>query len=471
MQELKILILEDYPPDAELAKLELEEDGLEFSSRVVDNEEDFLRELDEFEPQLILSDYKLPTFDGISALKLVRQSFPEKPFIFVSGTFGEDFAVETLKKGATDYVLKENISKLPFAVKRALKEVEKTLKRERAEKALKNSEMQYRTTINALDDILIVVDHHMQIILFNQTFERMKREFGMGKALKGQSMFEALPFLPENLKEDYLKIFETGETMITEEYHVVSGVEMVEEVRKIPIFEDEEVVRILTIIRDVTERKNSENRIKASLNEKEALLKEIHHRVKNNMQIISSLLNLQATQVKDESDSDLFKASQDRVRSMALIHAKLYQSDDLSSINFSEYINSLAYSLLSSYDVSSSVKLNMDLEDISLNIETAIPCGLILNELLTNSIKHAFPNGEGEIFINLKKGEDDKFQLIVGDDGVGFPEDLDFQKTETLGMQLVMSLINQIDGKIEIERNDGSRFKLIFGKLEYEERI
>lgn len=471
MQELRILILEDYPPDAELAILELEENGLEFASRVVDNEENFLRELNEFEPQVILSDYKLPTFDGISALKLVRRKFPEKPFIFVSGTFGEDFAVETLKKGATDYVLKENISKLPFAVKRALKEVEKTLKRERAEKALKNSEMQYRTTINALDDILIVVDSRMSIILFNKTFERKKKEFGMGKALKGQNMFEALPFLPENLKQEYLSIFETGESMINEHSYSVNGVEVVEEVRRIPVFEEGKVVRILTIIRDVTERKNSENRIKSSLNEKEALLKEIHHRVKNNMQIISSLLNLQSTQVRDEEDAELFKASQDRVRSMALIHSKLYQSDDLSSINFSEYINSLAYGLLSSYDVSSSVSLKLDLEDLSLNIETAIPCGLIINELLTNSIKHAFPNDEGEIFIKLREVGDGMFQLIIGDTGLGFPEDLDFQKTETLGMQLVMSLIKQIDGKIELERGNGSIFKIIFRKLEYEERM
>jgi two-component sensor histidine kinase len=189
------------------------------------------------------------------------------------------------------------------------------------------------------------------------------------------------------------------------------------------------------------------------------------------MQIISSLLNLQSTQVRNEEDAELFKASQDRVRSMALIHSKLYQSDDLSSINFSEYITSLAYGLLSSYDVSSSVRLNLDLEDLSLNIETAIPCGLIINELLTNSIKHAFPNDEGEIYINLRELEGDKFQLIMGDTGQGFPEDLDFQKTDTLGMQLVMSLINQIDGKIEFEKNNGSKFKIIFGKLEYEERI
>jgi PAS domain S-box-containing protein len=215
-------------------------------------------------------------------------------------------------------------------------------------------------------------------------------------------------------------------------------------------------------------RKKAEAQIRASLEEKDVLLKEIHHRVKNNMQVISSLLNLQSHHVTDPFVLDMFRESQRRIRSMALIHERLYQSSDLSRVEFSQYLRNLAIHLFHSYQVDSSrVRLTMDAEEVSLNINTAIPCGLIVNELISNALKHAFPNGRnGEVAIELHQIEGDGYCLRVRDNGVGFPEGLDFRQTGTLGMQIIATLVNQIDGRLDLQSQDGTSFTLEFNELQ-----
>jgi ligand-binding sensor domain-containing protein/two-component sensor histidine kinase len=216
--------------------------------------------------------------------------------------------------------------------------------------------------------------------------------------------------------------------------------------------------------REITERKRAEGITKEALNEREVLLKEIHHRVKNNMQIISSLLRLQSTHFKDEKVTDMFKASQSRIRSMALIHESLYRSKDLARIDFSDYIEKLTAHLFSVYRTETrAVRLKHEVRDIHININKAIPCGLIINELVSNSLKHAFPEGKaGEIYIRMDADEGERYTLIVGDTGVGFPGDLDFRKTETLGMQIIMSLVGQLNGRIELNRDKRTEFIIKF---------
>ena len=223
---------------------------------------------------------------------------------------------------------------------------------------------------------------------------------------------------------------------------------------------------------DITTRKNAENLIKSSLNEKNILLQEIHHRVKNNMQIISSLLNLQTKYVNDEEAVDILKESQNRVRSMAMIHEKLYQSKDLSHINFVDYIQSLVSNLFHSYNTEKkSIKPIFEVENLSLNIDTAVPCGLIISELVSNSLKYAFPEDvTGEILVSLKF-IDNKYVLIVQDNGIGMPADIDLNNLETLGLLLVTSLTEQIDGQITINRNHGTEFIIKFEEINYKNRI
>ena len=223
---------------------------------------------------------------------------------------------------------------------------------------------------------------------------------------------------------------------------------------------------VINVMTDLSERKEFEEKLKKSIEEKEMLLKEIHHRVKNNLMIISSLLNLQANYLKDQESIEIFKESQHRAESMALIHQRLYQSTGLKSIEFQEYITTLARDLYQSYVKDPDrVKLLLDVEEVSIDIDTAIPLGLILNELITNSMKYGFPGDmDGKVFIDLSK-KDDIYVLKVGDDGVGIQSDLDFRNTSSLGMQLVNGLVSQIDGEIELNRDNGTEFVIKFKEM------
>lgn len=225
--------------------------------------------------------------------------------------------------------------------------------------------------------------------------------------------------------------------------------------------------RIFTLIlRDITERKREEEKIRASLREKEILLKEIHHRVKNNLQIISSLLNLQSAHIRDPRALEVFKEGQGRVRSMALIHEKLYQSEDLARVDFSEYIKNLAAYLFRSYEVhAGAVRLSVEAEDVLLGVDTAIPCGLIINELVSNSLKHAFPGGTGgSINITLRPAASERLTLTVADDGVGLPEGFDVRDTPSLGLQLVNTLARQLGGNVRVGDCAGAEFSITFRK-------
>jgi PAS domain S-box-containing protein len=204
-------------------------------------------------------------------------------------------------------------------------------------------------------------------------------------------------------------------------------------------------------------------KIESSLKEKEVLLKEIHHRVKNNLQIISSLLNLQSGYIKDKESIEIFKESQNRVRSMALIHEKLYQSKDMSQIDFSEYVSELVSNLFSSYSLNSAlITLHQDINNIMLEIDLAINLGLIINELVSNAFKHGFPSGrKGNLYISMKKDEQ-KYELTIEDDGIGFSSEIDFRKTESLGLQLIITLVEQIGGEIFLFTDNGSKFVIKF---------
>jgi len=226
-----------------------------------------------------------------------------------------------------------------------------------------------------------------------------------------------------------------------------------------------ELIRINeTLSTEITERKQAEEQIQASLVEKEVLLKEIYHRVKNNLQVISSLLNLQSEYIKDTHDLEIFKQSQQRIESMALVHEKLYQSKDLARIDFGEYIRDLVASLFSSYEVNSdAIALTINIGPILLGLDLAIPCGLIINEIVSNSLKHAFPKGKnGEIRLEIVAYNDNQFILIISDNGIGLTPDIDHKKTTTLGLQLVDALTNQLSGKIELNCHNGVNFRITF---------
>lgn len=223
------------------------------------------------------------------------------------------------------------------------------------------------------------------------------------------------------------------------------------------------MVGAMETLEDITDSKIAEEQIKASLQEKELLLREIHHRVKNNLQIISSLLSLQSHYIKDEKTIELLKDSQNRVKSMALLHEKLYASESLARIDFNDYIRTLVNHLNSAYGEGlPPVDIKIDIKDVLMEADTAIPCGLIINELVSNSLKHAFPNERtGQICISLISNEDN-YILTVEDDGIGIPVEIDLKNNQTLGLLLVKSLVEQLQGTIDLTKNSGTKFKIDF---------
>jgi PAS domain S-box-containing protein len=233
-----------------------------------------------------------------------------------------------------------------------------------------------------------------------------------------------------------------------------------------PIYNDEgKVVEISGIGHDITDKKQSEKELKSSLKEKEVLLKEVHHRVKNNMQVISSILSLQSAYVEDEGVLDILRESQNRIKSMAFIHEKLYRTKDFSLIKFSDYVYNLTQNLVETYELLTvKVKLKYNLDEVFLNIDSAIPCGLIINELISNSLKYAFVDkSNGLIYIDLHQSADE-ITLRIGDNGIGFPNIIDYKNTDSLGLQLVNTLVEQLEGRVALDNSRGTTFTVTFKK-------
>ncbi|MCJ7679842.1 MAG: PAS domain S-box protein, partial [Candidatus Aminicenantes bacterium] len=219
---------------------------------------------------------------------------------------------------------------------------------------------------------------------------------------------------------------------------------------------------IQSLVRDITKRKKNEDILNRSLKEKVVLLKEIHHRVKNNMQIISSLLRLKASSLSEKGVEKIFQESQDQIRSMALVHEQLYESKDLSRIDFARYVQKLVNNLQSSYEGMAAVEIVLALESIKIDVNRAIPCGLILNELVTNAYEHAFPEGRGRLIVGLNRTPDGMIHMEVSDDGRGLPENLDLNTISSLGLTLVRDLTLQLDGRFDFSSGEGSRFEVSF---------
>ncbi len=227
------------------------------------------------------------------------------------------------------------------------------------------------------------------------------------------------------------------------------------------------------IYRDVSDRKQAEMQLQDSLKEKEILLKEIHHRVKNNLQILASLLNLQKRSIEDPKVAQLFEDSKNRVYSMAMIHESLYQSKQLNQVNLAKYLQDLVGVLAQSYDIQSKqIRFLVDIDAIDVNIETAMPCGLIVNELVTNAIKHAFPNlDQGQVSIECRSIPNGQILLTVRDNGVGIPVHVDPNEASSLGLRIAKNLARQLKGTIELDTSNGTCFSLKFAELGYRNRI
>jgi len=325
---------------------------------------------------------------------------------------------------------------------------------------LEESERKYRSLFELSPEYILVLNLKGEILDLNSAISEL---IGLEKdELVGKSIFELGFILPERIEKikEKLKTMEGGGEVKPYETKLLDSKGNEHYVR---IFN--KLVKIggddllIVVIEDLTDIKKTQKRLEKAVKEKELLIKETYHRVKNNLMIISSLLSLQSRYLKDKEALELFKESENRARSMALIHERLYRSSNLKEIDMAEYLQTLASGIFNSYTIPG-IKLNLDLDKVKMDVELAIPIGLIVNELITNSLKHAFPEGaEGEVNLKLKS-LNDNILLEVSDNGVGFPDDLDWENTPSLGLQLVKSLSDQINADVEMVSDDGTAFRI-----------
>ena len=343
--------------------------------------------------------------------------------------------------------------------------------RKRAEKALRESEGQFRLFVASVQDYaMFQMDLGGKITSWNPGVENL-----LGYA---EQEFIGQPaarlYTPEDVASgeagNELETARTAGSAIDERWHVrkdgsrffASGV--------LTAIHDEsgQLRGFAKIMRDITASQRIGEQLRSSLKEKETLLKEIHHRVKNNLQVITSLLKLQSDFIRDAHSLSLFEEMYGRVRSIAAIHEMLYRSDNLARLDFGAYLQKVTQDLFAFYKVDTQkTRLRMNIRHAAyLDISQAVPCGLIVNELITNSLKHAFVDSRPALVHVSLEGDEDRFVLTVADNGIGLPADLDPHQTVSMGLQLVNLLVDQLQATLTIDRNQGTRFSIAFSARE-----
>ncbi len=338
----------------------------------------------------------------------------------------------------------------------------------RAEEQIRLQAAKMSAIFESSTHMIWTLDREYKLVSFNNNQVRWLRDNYDLRPYVG------MPLLAGNMvsSEEYNSFWKgkidlcfAGETLKFETLFVnKKGFEHWREVFLNPIKDEKDVViEVSCIAHDITDQKEAEENLRQSLKEKEVLLKEVHHRVKNNLQVISSILNLQSSYVKDKKSLDLLLESQNRIKSMAFVHESLYQTKDFSNIKFSTYVENICSNLVHSYsNPDNPPTLEMNLDSIQLNLDIAIPCGLIINELISNALKYAFKGIEkGKLVVTVKL-VGDCIRIEISDNGNGLPPDIDFRNTDSLGLQLVVTLVEQINGKIELETKKGTKFTIEF---------
>ncbi len=409
------------------------------------------------QPDLIILDVQLPDMSGFEVCRRIKANPATSsiPVLHLSASFvkSED-KVQGLEGGADGYLVQ------PVQPIELLATINALLRIRQAEESALVMAREWQTTFDAISDGVCLLDSEGRVLRCNSAMTKLLRK--PFSEINGQ--------FHQELMQTMLGSTEVTPFTRVQKIHRRENTELQFGDRWFsltadPVFDEcGAFTGAVYIVADITERERAAAQIKASLQEKEVLLKEIHHRVKNNLQIISSLLNLQAGSISDQQTIDKLQECRNRVTLMALIHEQLYQSENLGRIDFAHYIQHLATNLFVSYDISSdAIELLLNVAPVELSIDAAIPCGLMINELVTNALKYAFPPGKsGEIRIELHANTDNHLTLIISDNGIGLPQELDFQNTESLGLQLVITLTNQLKGTLELNIDMGTEFKITF---------
>lgn len=423
LKDHNILVVDDNPNNLAVIVDYLEESGLNIL--VSQDGESSLKRAKYAKPGIILLDVLMPGIDGYETCRRLKQEPVTKdiPVIFMTALSSTDDKVKGFEVGAVDYVTK------PIQP----------------------------------EEVLARIKLHLQLRFMNQTLA--KQNDLLSTEIEQRKIVETRLQTTNDRLEKEVQNRLTAQKAL---HRLNQELEKRVEQRTIELKRSNQLLH-----QEINERKQVETQLRNSLQEKEVLLKEIYHRVKNNLLVVSSMLEIQANSFEDPKIITMFQHSQHRLHSMALVHEQLYRSQNLKEIDLSEYIAALVDKLSASYDISEAgIKFVIDTENIYINIETANSCGLIVNELAANALEHAFANSQnGNIWISLKKQENSQIMLQVRDDGVGLPENFDLLDTDSLGLKLVRILTRQIEGDLKISTNNGTCFTMTFSELDYRERL
>ncbi len=421
---------------------------------------------------LVLGDWNIPAFGALEALAIVKESGRDLPFVLVSGTIGEEAAVEAIRAGASDYVLKDRLARLVPTIERELGERRLRAARGQVEEALRASEAaalgqaaRFRALVEKSADGIALLTPESSYLYVSPAAAGT-----YGRAAAAMVGTKASEYIhPDDVERaaqhHHDLVAEPGATMVSER-RIASpgGARHWLEVTATNMLDDPAVCAIVHNIRDITERKYLDGRLLAALREKEILLKEIHHRVKNSLQVVSSLLNLQASRLEDPKMRVAFIDSQARVRSIGLLHERLCESEDLGEIDMDSYFRQLTSELLRAHgELDEKIVIHASAAGIGLGIDAAVPCGLVVNELVTNALKHAF-RGEtagGEIRVTMTR-EGETIVLVVADNGSGSAAPIEVARPKTLGLQLIASLVSQLEGTLTFDATHGVRAVVTF---------
>lgn len=450
---IRILLIEDNATDALLLEESLRDvEWAKFKFTRVERLSDGLKLLKSDGFDAVLSDLGLPDSSGMDTVRQLHRNAPELPIFVLTGLADESLGAKAMQEGAQDYLVKGQTDSAMLT--RAMRY---SIERKRAE-----NERDRFFTLSL--DMLCVATMSGYFKRLNPVFERT-----LGYTAEELQAKPFIEFVHPDDREATLeqsRRLSTGQTTVCFEnrYICKDGRSKWLSWTASPYLEEG---LVYAVARDITESKEQERKIRGSLEEKELLLKEIHHRVKNNMQVVSSLLQLQSGYIKEPEFRAMFAESQDRIKSMALIHEKLYQSRDLTRIDFGEYVRSLVRMIARSYPTKSgNVEMEVRSDPVFLNIDTGVPVGLILNELLSNTYKHAFPGERrGKVQVALLDRSEGGFELRIKDDGIGLPSDFSLNNTQSLGLRLVRILTEQISASLEFEGTQGAEFRLTFREV------
>jgi len=467
---LNVLLAEDDPADAAAIQRALQTALPDIQVRVAGTLAAYRQAVTDRPPDVTIMDLNLP--DGC-ALEVLTSPAEAGPFpILIMTSYGnEQVAVEALKAGALDYVVKspEAFFGMPHSVERAMREWNLLQARKQIDETLRKSEENFRRSLDDSPLGVRVVSAAGETIYANKVF----------LDIYGYSNVEELNKIP--LKERYTpqsyaefkkrrKIREEDKFGPTE--YEIAIVRKNREIRHLQVFRKEvfwnDAKQFQTIYQDISERKRAEEKVRNSLAEKEVLLKEVHHRVKNNLMTIIGLIEMQETKANNEMFSPLLQELEGRIHAMALVHESLHKSEDLARIDLQNYIETMSSHIRAQFGAERDIRFSVRAAGVEADLDIAVSCGLILNEMITNAYKHAFPGdkpraGEGkcEIAVAVKQ-EGGMLTLTVADNGIGLPAGLDWEKSETLGLRLIKMLSKQLNGTLEMERSSGTVFRLKF---------